>query len=274
MTGKTMTFTLPACLRPLARSQQRLLYHLLFRASAEASQQLAQDPRFAGGQLGLMGVLHTWGRNLSYHPHVHYLVPAVAMLSDGTFRLLKHNFLLPVRALSIIFRAKMRDALQNTPFFSQIPSDAWQQDWVVHCQPVGKGETALRYLAPYIFRVAISNRRILKCADGKVTFSYRQSDTGQYRTATLAATEFIRRFLQHVLPKGFVKVRYYGFLAPCRRPQLATLQRLLWLITASSSSTSTATTTTNAAWVCRCPACGQEMRRIYALKPPARSPPT
>ena len=268
-----LTFTLPAELRRLALGRQKLVYNLLFRASAAASQQLAQDPRFAGGQLGLLGVLHTWGRNLSYHPHVHYLVPAVARLANGRFRLLKHNFLLPVKALSVIFRAKMRDALRETPFFDQIPAAVWRQDWVVHCQPVGKGDTALRYLAPYIFRVAISNRRILKCERGKVTFSYRQSDTGKYRTATLSAMEFIRRFLQHVLPKGFVKVRYYGFLAPCRRPQLATLRHLLQIVMGIASPTSTPTAPAAPALVCRCPSCGQEMRRLRSLKRSGRSPP-
>lgn len=268
-----LTFTLPAELRPFAQSQQRQLYHLLFRASAEASQQLAQEPRFAGGQLGLLGVLHTWGCNLSYHPHVHYLVPAVARLADGRFHLLKHNFLLPVKALSAIFRAKMRDALRDAPFFDQIPTAVWWQDWVVHCQPVGKGVTALRYLAPYIFRVAISNRRILKCQRGRVTFSYRQSETGKYRIMTLSAVEFIRRFLQHVLPKGFVKVRYYGFLAPCRRPQLSALRHLLHLVMGCIPLAETTTASTASAWVCRCPDCGQEMWRLRSFMPNGRSPP-
>jgi hypothetical protein len=268
-----LTFTLPAELRLFALSHQRLLYHLLFRVSAEAGQQLAQDPRFAGGQLGLLGVLHTWGRNLSYHPHVHYLVPAVARLVDGRFRLLKHNFLLPVKALSVIFRAKMRDALRDAPFFDQIPVAVWRQDWVVHCQPVGKGDTALRYLAPYIFRVAISNRRILKCQRGRVTFSYRQSDTGKYRTMTLSAMEFIHRFLQHVLPKGFVKVRYYGFLAPCRRRQLTALRHLLQLVMGCIPLPATTTYPSTSMWVCRCPVCGQEMRRLRSFKRNGRSPP-
>ena len=175
--------------------------------------------------------------------------------------------------MSLIFRAKMRDALRDTPFFDQIPPAVWRQDWVVHCQPVGKGETALRYLAPYIFRVAISNRRILKCEWGQVTFSYRQSDTGKHRTMTLAAVEFIHRFLQHVLPRGFVKVRYYGFLAPCRRPQLATLRHLLWLVMRCFPPAKTTTAPAISAWVCRCPVCGQEMRRLRSFKRNGRSPP-
>ena len=268
-----LTFTLPASLRSLARSHQRRIYDLLFRLSAEATQQLAADPRYSGGQLGLLGVLHTWGRNLSYHPHVHYLVPALSRQKDGTFRLLKHNFLLPVKALSRIFRAKMRDALQKTPLWSEIPAETWAVDWVVHCQPVGKGETALRYLAPYIFRVAISDRRILSCKNGRVTFSYRPSDTGKWRTSTLSALEFLHRFLQHVLPKGFVKVRYYGFLAPCRRKQLQALRLLLSLIFALSPPATLPVTEEKKVWVCRCSQCGCEMVPLYRISRGSRAPP-
>jgi hypothetical protein len=223
-----LTFTLPDELRRIARSNQGLFYHLLFRASSEATQCLAQDPRFIGGRVGMVGVLHTWGRNLCYHPHVHYLVPAGGVAADGqTWLPASKKFLLPVKALSKIFRAKFRDALRKTDCFADIPADVWQKDWVVHCQPVGDGLSALKYLAPYIFRVAISNRNILKLADGKVTFRYHASDTGELKICTLPVEEFIRRFLQHVLPKGFVKVRYFGFLAPGCRPQLAAIRQQL-----------------------------------------------
>jgi len=223
-----VTFTLPSEFREVARSHQRLVYDLLFRTSAAAMQHLARDSRFVGGQLGMVGLLHSWGRNLSYHPHVHYLVPAGGVAPDGqTWLPSKKNFLLPVKALSRVFRAKFRDALRQTDCFADVPATVWQQEWVVHCQPVGDGQSSLKYLAPYIFRVAISNKRILKLEDGKVTFRYRASDTGRLRTCTLPAKEFIRRFLQHVLPKGFVKVRYYGFLASGCRPRLAALRQQL-----------------------------------------------
>lgn len=169
----------------------------------------------------MVGVLHTWGRNLSYHPHLHYLVPAGSLAADRkTWLPTRTNFLLPVKALSRIFRAKFRDALRKTHCFALVPAAVWEQEWVVPCQPVGTGVTALKVSGPIHpvaqqcrFRVAISNSRILKLADDQVTFRYRTSDTGKLRTCTLPAEEFIRRFLQHVLPKGFVKVRYYGFLA-------------------------------------------------------------
>lgn len=128
--------------------------------------------------------------------------------------------MLPVKALSKIFRGKFRQALRKTALFTQIPFKVWQQDWVVagkehrYCKAVGNGRTALKYLAPYVFRVAISNRRLVKLENDQVTFRYHATDTGQLKLCTLSAEEFVRRFLQHVLPKGFVKVRYFGFFAP------------------------------------------------------------
>jgi hypothetical protein len=223
-----LTFTLPAPLRPVARSHQVFLYDLLFRTSAAATQHLAADPRFIGGQLGLVGVLHTWGRTLTYHPHVHYLIPAGGLADGGqTWQPARDDFLVPVKALSGIFRARFREVLRATELFDQVPAAVWEHDWVVHCKAVGNGEMAFQYLAPYIFRVAISNSRLLKVENDQVTFRYRASDSGQSKLCTLAAEEFIHRFLQHVLPKGFVKVRYYGFLSVAQRAQLMTLRQQL-----------------------------------------------
>lgn len=230
-----LTFTLPDELRRLARSHQKLFYALLFRASASATQRLAQDPRFIGGQIGMVGVLHTWGRNLTFHPHVHYLVPAGGLAADRqTWLPARKGFFLPVKALSRIFRAKFRDTLRKTDCFDSIPADVWAKDWVVHCQPAGSGLAVLKYLAPYIFRVAISNNRILKLSNGRVTFRFRATDTGKLTTCTLPALEFIRRFLQHVLPRGFVKVRCYDFLAHGRRKRLAALHQRLGPIALAS----------------------------------------
>jgi predicted RNA-binding Zn-ribbon protein involved in translation (DUF1610 family) len=276
-----LTFTLPEGLRPVARSNQRLVYDLLFRASAEAIQQLGREERWVGGQMGMLGVLHTWGRNLTYHPHVHYLVPGGGIGADGRWRPSRANFLLPVKALSRLVRGKFRAALRRTDaaVFAQIPVEVWQADWVVNCQPVGNGLTAVKYLAPYIFRVAISNRRILKMAEGKVTFRYRATETGTLKSCTLAAEEFIRRFLQHVLPKGFVKVRYYGFLAVGQRKRLAALREQLRLCVEETSlapedaaedeQSSDGSRRTEV----RCPSCGQVMRRGAVIQPTAHSPP-
>jgi hypothetical protein len=271
-----LTVTLPSELRRVARSYQKLIYDLLFRTSAAAVQHLTSDPRFVGAQLGMVGVLHTWGRNLSYHPHVHYLVPAVGVTADGQAQPSRSkSFLLPVQALSKIFRAKFRDALRQTGCFALVPESVWEQEWVVHCQPVGNGLTALKYLAPYIFRVAISNKRILKLKDGKVTFRYRTSDTGKLKTCILSVEEFIRRFLQHVLPKGFVKVRYYGFFSSGLRPRLAALRQQLG-IKETDTNTQTADhpeDDPSSSSVLYCPSCGRIMQRRRIARPKARCPP-
>ena len=171
-----VTFTLPTELREVARRHQKLVYHLLFRTSATALQQLAQDPRFVGGQIGLVGVLHTWTRDLRYHPHLHYLVPGGGLAADGqTWLPARRGFLVHVRPLGRLFRAKFRHALHKLGLLDQVPAETWTKDWVVHCQPVGSGVTALKYLAPYIFRVAISNRRIVKWEGDHVTFRHTTS---------------------------------------------------------------------------------------------------
>jgi hypothetical protein len=141
-----------------------MFYDLLFRISAAATQQLAADPRFISEQIGMIGVLHTWGRNFVYHPHGHYLVPAGGLAPDGsTWLPARKKFLLPVRALSRLFRGKLHQALRNETCYSQIPDKVWKQDWVVHCEEVGSGLGALKYLAPYIFRVSIPTPYIRIC---------------------------------------------------------------------------------------------------------------
>jgi len=267
-----VTFTVPAALHDVVRRNQKIAYNSLFRASAAALQDLAWDPRYVGGQIGMVGVLHTWGRQLNYHPHVHYLVPAGGLSVDGEQWLAaQRNFLVPVRALSILFRAKFRDALKQTDWFDQVPTPVWQQDWVVHCQSVGNGLSALKYLAPYIFRVAISNNRILKVADGAVTFRYRESDTRKWRTSRLSVEEFLRRFLQHVLPKGFVKVRYYGLFSPSWRHWLTVIR--LWLDTSKPAAINPNLPNVDAQPHVLCPTCGQVMQCVKKLRPRSRCPP-
>jgi len=211
-----LTFTVPQPLRRFLRSHKRLGYDALFHASSQALKKLARDPRLLGSDLaGFTGVLHTWGRQLQYHPHIHYLAPAGAVSCDRKHWLAtSENFFLPVQALSVIFRAKFRAAMEQAGLLDLIPSEVWQQPWVVHCQAVGDGTRALEYLARYVFRVAIANSRILSCQDGVVTFSFRDKKTGQTRQVRLQAIEFIRRFLDHLLPSGFQKVRHYGFFSP------------------------------------------------------------
>ena len=273
-----LTFTLPAGLRRVTRRHQRLLCDLLFRSSAAATQRLASDPRFIGGQVGLIGVLHTWTRDLRYHPHVHYLVPAGGLAADGeTWLPARSNFLLPVRALSRLFRGHFRRALRKDASFAEVPAEVWMQEWVVHIKPVGSGHAALKYLAPYIFRVALSNRRLVRLENERVTFRYTDSRSGKTRFCTLPVHQFLHRFLQHVLPKGFVKVRYYGFFGPRNRTRLGALQRLLNLHPAEVQSTaqvsSPAPERLVAEAIVRCPDCGHPMEVRIVLPAQARYPP-
>ena len=224
-----VTFTLPEELRPVARSHQHCLYNLLFKTSAAALQALALDPRSLGGQLGMVGVLHTWTRDLASHQHVHDLVPSGALAPEGLQGLSPRSaaWLVPVRALSKLFRGKFQAALTTTGLLAHVPPQVWKKGWITHCQAAGTGTEVLAYFAPYLSRVAITNHRLEKCEDGYVTFRVKERTSPAWTHRTLPVAEFIRRFLQHVLPKGFTKVRYYGLLSPSRRPALAQSQTLL-----------------------------------------------
>ncbi|MCX6903522.1 MAG: transposase, partial [Verrucomicrobia bacterium] len=207
-----LTFTLPEALRTLAWSHQKAIYGLLLSSAAAAVQKLAWDPKYLGGQLAMLAVLHTWTRALLYHPHAHLLVSAGGLSRDGEHWRTPKNpaFLVPGFALSKIFRGKFRAGLRKLGLLDQVPPSVWKAKWVVHCQHAGHGEKALDYLGRYVFRVALSNSRLERFADGQVTFRYRDNRTQQVKRVQIPAPEFIRRFLLHALPKGFVKVRSYG----------------------------------------------------------------
>jgi len=265
-----VTFTLPAELRPLARSNQKTIYNLLFRASSQALLQLAQDPRFVGARLGMVGVLHTWTRQLLYHPHLHYIVTGGGLTADGRWRSSRKDFLVPAKALSPIFRAKFRDQLKKSELFAQVEQRVWQNDWVVHSEPVGSGAQAFQYLAPYIFRVALSNNRLRQLEQGNVTFSYKESATEQLKDCTVSAHEFIRRFLQHVLPPRFIKVRYYGLLSPAQRQLLQKARQLL--STTSSKLKSVLLKSLQPLARLTCPHCRLPLTLLSPLAPRGRAP--
>lgn len=210
-----LTFTVPAPLREFLRSHPRQGYAALFAASSGAIKTLAADDKHLGADTpGFFGVLHTWGRQLQYHPHIHYVVPGGGFDSHGRWHAADRGFFLPVRALSPIFRAKFRDAMAEAGLFAQIDPAVWAVDWNVNCQPVGDAQASLKYLSRYVFKVGISEGRIVRADDAEVVFRYRKVGSSRQRTMALSPREFIRRFLQHVLPTGFMKVRYFGFLSP------------------------------------------------------------
>jgi len=224
-----LTFTLPSQLRALARAHPKKLYGLLMRTAVAAVQKLCRDPRYLGARIGCLAVLHTWTRAMLYHPHVHLLVTAGGLSADGSqwSQAKSPKYLAPEAALSIIFRAKMCAALKKARLLDQVPPPVWKKDWVVHCKPAGSGRKVLDYLGRYVFRIAITNSRLEQIDNGQVTFRYRENHTQKLRRITLPAVEFLARFLQHVLPPGCVKVRYYGIWSNSSRRQLEQARTLL-----------------------------------------------
>ncbi len=226
----------------------------------------------------MVGVLQTWTRDLRYHPHIHYLVPAGARSRvDGSWLTAKGRVLVHVKPLAKLFRGKVRAALQQLRLAREVPPATWRTAWVVDCRPVGSGAAALTYLAPYIFRVALSNPRIVSVVNEQVTFRYRVADSKKTKYCTLPATAFIERFLQHVLPQGFVKVRYFGLFRPGNREVLAQLRAAL---TGPAPSCPTPPATkgvrTDEPGVPRaaqCPVCGAAMELTQSVRPTSRSPP-
>jgi len=226
-----ITFTVPQSLRRSIRSHQKKAYSAMFTASSETLKAVAATTRFVGGDLpGFFGVLHTWGRQLQYHPHIHYVVPGGALSkSDGTWHPSQVSFFAPVKVMSKIFRAKLRDELNRLDVLQYVDPDVWQQDFIVNCQAVGTCQESIRYLAAYVFKVAISHSRIIKVEDGKVWFRYKKPGSNRWRTMALDTMEFMRRYLQHVLPTGFMKVRHYGFMNPASSVELEKVRSLIEL---------------------------------------------
>jgi hypothetical protein len=272
-----LTFTVPETLRQFVRSHQRSCYAAMFRASSKTIRKLAADRRFIGSpHCGFFGVLHTWGRTLQYHPHVHYVVPGGAISDDRTKWLPSRvDFFIPVKAASLIYRACFRKEMQKAGLLDQIPARVWKEAWVVHSKAVGDGRQTLRYLAPYVFRVAISDRRLVSVEDGpdgtgQVTFSYRKSGSRRYRKTTVSAEEFLRRFLQHVLPTGFQKVRHYGFAAAVNRKSFESVR---WLVNLALNLIYVLTATISASRktkpAVRCADCGGPMYVVTFFASPA-----
>ena len=261
-----VTFTLPDDLRSFVRSNQILFYNLLFNCSARTLESFSSNPKHIGAKPGYLGVLHTWSRKLSFHPHIHYLITGGGLSVNSQWVSSNNKFLFPVKALSIVFKAKFRDELRklNPLLFNQISSSTWAKNWVVNSIPVGNGCHAMKYLAQYVFRVAISNNRIIKHQEGFVTFKYKDSKTKVYKLMKLTTEEFIRRFLQHVLPKGFVKIRYFGLFATKNRNLLSIVRLLFDSTTIITVKTKNAAA--NKSHVICCPVCGNQMILILILK--------
>ena len=297
-----VVFTLPHEVAELARANPRGLYEALFQAAAATLREVAANPKRLGASVGVLMVLHTWGQNLHHHPHVHCVVTGGGLSCDATGKVdasprwlaCRPGFLLPVRVLSRVFRGKFLAGLRAA--FDQgrllLPGalhqlaepdgravwskTLYEHDWVVYSKrPFGGPAQVLRYLARYTHRVAISNARLVELRDGRVTFRYKDyADGRREKTMTLGAHEFLRRFVQHVLPKSFVKIRHYGVLANCRRQaRLAECRRLLLVanLAAALPGVETAPWTPTAPPCC--PHCGGT-RLVYRALGPADPTPT
>jgi hypothetical protein len=279
-----VVFTVPHELNVLALDNQREFYDLLFTASAQTLLEVAADPKHLGAEIGMVGILHTWGQNLLLHPHIHYAIPAGGLAPDHRRWVHpKYPFFLPVKVLSRVFRGKFIAGLKhlyrrkrlrcagpaallaNPAHFAKLLRRLHRQDWVVYAKPAfGGALQVLRYLGRYTHRVAISNHRLLAFDGERVTFRYKDyAHGGKQRRMTLSGTEFLRRFFLHVLPKGFVRIRHFGFLANrFRAKQLALCQELL----ATSSITQPRPqdwAEPSLSW--QCPHCGAAMKVLQRL---------
>ena len=257
-----LTFTVPEELRALFKADPKFFYSLLFAVTSRALRDVALSK--LGGEAAALGVLHTWSRQLIFHPHIHYIIPG-GFLSENRLRWIRlrdSQFLLPEKVLSRRVRGLLQKQLraQRPELFSQVPPACWRKEWIVNTQPVGSGEKALSYLGQYVQRTALSSQRIVREENGRTTFRYRQSDTGRWKLLTLDTPEFLRRFLQHVLPTGFHRVRYFGWWSPAAREKWARILALLdWRPCARPPQ--------RAAWVMTCRCCGQPMTRVGLLLP-------
>ncbi len=278
-----VVFTLPHALSALILQNKRVLYNLLFRASAQTLLEIAADPKHLGAEIGFLSVLHTWGQTLEHHPHVHCVIPAGGLSLDRSQWLQprRRGFFLPVRVLSRIFRGKFTAALKrlfrsrqlqfhgalenlsSPQLFQQFLRSLFRRDWVVYAKrPFGGSEHVLHYLARYTHRVAISDHRLLSFADGNVSFRWKDYAHGnKQRKMTLTAHEFLRRFLLHILPSGFVRIRHFGFLANHDRQQrVSVCRQLLVAERLQRSAPAAQTTSARASW--RCPLCGGPMQAV------------
>lgn len=231
-----VVFTLPNELNRLALAYPKEMYNLLFNTVAETLNELSADEKYLGAQIGFTSVLHTWGQNLSLHPHLHVIVSGGGHRGKVTWIDSKKDFFIPVKVLSKKFRGRFLDTLKKADFFDcddkrnkETLDTCYQKGWVVYCKkPFRNPEAVIKYLSRYTHRISISNGRILKHEDHKVTFKYKDyKDGSKIKEMTLDEEEFMRRFFMHVLPKGFTKIRHYGFLSGSnKKARLAILKKL------------------------------------------------
>jgi len=280
-----LVFTLPHELNGWAKQNPALIYRLLFQSAWQTIQQFGADKKRLNGQMGMTAVLHTWGQNLNQHVHLHCLIPGGALSQDQQhWHRAKSDYLFPVRALSRVFRGKMVSALRQANESDELPTTALNQllnglmtkDWVVYAKStLNKAHAVVRYLARYTYKAAISNSRIVQIDENSVRFHWKDYRDNQQKIMAVSGEEFIRRYLLHVLPKGFMRIRHFGFLANrCRTAKLACIRRRIVESAQSSESVQTATkkpeTKPKSTFQadCQCPKCRRGVLRMrYEISP-------
>lgn len=227
-----VTFTVPQELRPLLRANPEAGYEAIFRAGSQTIRTLLANPKNLGSKkTGFFGVLHTWGRDLKdYHPHVHFVVPGGGVSPDGAKWLqVKPDRLFHPLPAKKLYKKLFVESIRESGLYGSLPPGVLKSDWVVNIKPVGSGEAVLKYLAPYVYRVAISDNRIVSVDDSGIKYQVKPSGKQAYQPRRLDGESFVRSFAQHILPRGFQKVRYYGFMSPNCKLQLADVRWLVWL---------------------------------------------
>lgn len=222
-----VTFTVPDALKPFMLVHQKEAYSMLFQASSKAlSTSIAKAPHIKGEISGFLGVIHTWGRLMPNHPHIHFLVPAGALSKDGSqWYPMPNGHFIQKGALATLVRKKLTDLFKKAGLLNEIPADAWNNPFNVNITYVGDGQSFIKYLTPTIFKVGIHENQIEKIEGDQITITYRKTGSNRIRRLNFTAMEFIRRYLQHVLPSGFMKVRYYGFMHPASKHKLQDVRK-------------------------------------------------
>jgi len=250
-----VTFTVPEAVRPIFAARPEVVHDLFFTQAARALQTVAAVPRHLGAELGLIGVLHTWGRQLQHHPHLHFLVAGGGLTTDRkAWRAAQRpDWMLPKAPIEAALRSTMDEALRHAApdLHSQIPDSCWRDGWWIHWQPAGTGENVVKYLARYVRRTAISDERIVALNDEAVTFRYTDTATQARRECTLPADEFMRRYLQHVPSPGQHRVRYYGWMHPAAKRRRIIVETLLAVVIVVRPKVEAPEP-----WHLRCPHCG------------------
>jgi hypothetical protein len=261
-----ITFTVPSQIRSFFLNNQKEAYSSFYKASSESIKKATSVSRIMKDSTpGFLGVLHTWGRQIQYHPHIHYVAPGGAINKESkTWKGTSKDFYLPIFQLSEMCKERFKKLMKNRDLFHLIPSEVWEREWNVNIQSVGSGRNTIKYLARYVFKVAISDHRIIRVQNRRVYFKYRSSKTAQMVTTSLDVLDFIKQYLLHVLPTGFMKVRHYGFMHTAFKFDYQDIRLIIEGLNSLLNRTPIATP--EKVYI-SCKSCGKEMKFMFCILP-------